>query len=412
MKIDALDDIIGLFGTGASAEKKFIDAFISSVIFLPVEKVAERNWELISLYNSDQKIPVRFSRKADYCDVTNSLITLHNNKLGNEHSLAYDTYFLLPPSSAGASPVRSSEKLLIDADGNREVRNVLKIKTGHIVSQGYKLSTVRNYIISHVWGRAADPLFYTSLWNIVLVPAHFNYILDKDPMYHPVIKKIQDKIQCICKALYEPYYNLSPSLPGIIEYKSLLTPQCKWGSGGPLTLKFLEPDGVVKKEVSIKNYTDSEGNDRVDVQMKPAEDGDNENISKSTMTCDICKKLESVKNSSKDFSAEEITELIKDCTLSLKDTEAIQNHLNRMGTRFFLDYFEEFANGEDLKKVIKPGKFTDDSIKTRISTIRTIFTNNLECKALIYIISRFTGINHLPKTALSDALYLLSYYCC
>ena len=38
----------------------------------------------------------------------------------------------------------------------------------------------RNFIISHIWGHAIDPRYFTNLWNIVIVPAWANHLLDKE----------------------------------------------------------------------------------------------------------------------------------------------------------------------------------------------------------------------------------------
>lgn len=37
-----------------------------------------------------------------------------------------------------------------------------------------------NFAISHIWGRAYDPSYFSSLWNIVLVPQYINWVIDKN----------------------------------------------------------------------------------------------------------------------------------------------------------------------------------------------------------------------------------------
>lgn len=66
----------------------------------------------------------------------------------------------------------------IDTNGNSKVRQVIENLTGYTVSQG-KSSVFTNYKISHIWGNAQDPRYFTNLWNIVLVPAWVNDLLDK-----------------------------------------------------------------------------------------------------------------------------------------------------------------------------------------------------------------------------------------
>ena len=89
-----------------------------------------------------------------------------------------------------------------DKDGNRNVRKIIKDKTGYTVCEG-RSSIFQNYIISHIWGRAFDPRYFTSLWNIVLIPAWANGLMDKpDPEENTPASVLQSTFKAICKELY------------------------------------------------------------------------------------------------------------------------------------------------------------------------------------------------------------------
>lgn len=89
-----------------------------------------------------------------------------------------------------------------DGDGNRALRDVIKDYTGYTVSEG-KESIFQNYRLSHIWGRAYDPRFFTNLWNVVLVPAWANDLLDKpNPVEGSLESKLKSTIQRICEVLY------------------------------------------------------------------------------------------------------------------------------------------------------------------------------------------------------------------
>lgn len=91
----------------------------------------------------------------------------------------------------------------IDYDGNKEVRRLIKQYTGYSIGAG-KTSDFQNYIISHIWGRAFDPRYFTSFWNIVLVPAWANSLLDKkNPSKGSLPSKLQSTIKKICHKLYQ-----------------------------------------------------------------------------------------------------------------------------------------------------------------------------------------------------------------
>ena len=91
--------------------------------------------------------------------------------------------------------------IIIDNDGNAAVRSLINKETGYTVSAG-KSDIFQNYKISHIWGRAYDPRFFTNLWNIVLVPAWANDLLDKNAVEGTLESKLKSTIMSICKILY------------------------------------------------------------------------------------------------------------------------------------------------------------------------------------------------------------------
>ena len=89
----------------------------------------------------------------------------------------------------------------LDKDGNLQVRNLIKSKTGYTISAGDCI--FKNYIISHLWGNAMDPRYFTNFWNIVLVPVWANSLLDKESDDEDSIEyKLKDMFKKICVALY------------------------------------------------------------------------------------------------------------------------------------------------------------------------------------------------------------------
>ena len=67
-----------------------------------------------------------------------------------------------------------------DGNGNTRVCGLINQYFGyHLGKKGYE-KPFKDFIISHIWGRAIDPRYFTNLWNIVLVPAWANHLLDKN----------------------------------------------------------------------------------------------------------------------------------------------------------------------------------------------------------------------------------------
>lgn len=99
--------------------------------------------------------------------------------------------------------INSSQSILIeiDPDGNKAVRDLIESKTGYTVSSGYDNLFI-NFKISHIWGNAFDPRFFTSLWNIVLVPSWANDLLDKHGSGQHLALKMINTYKAICEKLY------------------------------------------------------------------------------------------------------------------------------------------------------------------------------------------------------------------
>ncbi len=110
-----------------------------------------------------------------------------------------------------------------DKDGNEATRSIIKKYTGYSVAEGID-SIFKNYIISHIWGNAYDPRYFTNLWNIVLVPAWANNLLDKDSPDEDSLEYILK--ETIKKIIVELYGISQSDLGWVNHFKSLGIPMC------------------------------------------------------------------------------------------------------------------------------------------------------------------------------------------
>lgn len=150
-KIDGIENLIAVIG-----EEQFVKLAVEKSFFFDKDLVVERMNEMIELLAKGEALPARRTTK-------------DQEKLGMYHQK--DGYFF--DGEQVKMPVKVSK------DGNDFVRKIIKDRTGFTACEG-KGSILQNYIISHLWGRAYDPRYYTNLWNVVLVPAWANSLLDKD----------------------------------------------------------------------------------------------------------------------------------------------------------------------------------------------------------------------------------------
>ena len=88
-----------------------------------------------------------------------------------------------------------------DGNGNANVCSVINDYTGYNLNVVLTDKPIKNYIISHLWGNATDPRYFTSLWNIVLVPAWANHLLDEN--VGTFASRLKATFMKICVELYD-----------------------------------------------------------------------------------------------------------------------------------------------------------------------------------------------------------------
>ncbi len=64
----------------------------------------------------------------------------------------------------------SNKNIQKDATNNAEPARLIRKWTGYSKSGGNRFKPIRNYQISHVYGRTKNPFCFTAPWNIVYVP--------------------------------------------------------------------------------------------------------------------------------------------------------------------------------------------------------------------------------------------------
>ena len=172
-----------------------VNHLIENTLFVHPDKVRR---QAIRMLDDAQHgtLPVRFSTEEYvYCYADGRR---HKRLFGNKTEAVRQS-----ESKAVYTTVRPDIRIMVDKDGNYWVRRAIRDYTGETVSAG-AVSTIKNYMISHIWGRTADPFFFTALWNIALTPLHCSFILDKPDEHHPEIRNTKELFKAICWELYAP----------------------------------------------------------------------------------------------------------------------------------------------------------------------------------------------------------------
>ena len=137
------DAYIRFFDKGYITKKDFFDFGLNETIYSPCDK-AEVEWNLLKkrIYNNERVFIRGFGRDASG---THLFQTFYEKLLGN-HNV---------------------EK---DSTNNSEPAKLIKSLTGYSKTQSSKFKPIRNYQISHIFGRTKNVFAFTAPWNIVYMP--------------------------------------------------------------------------------------------------------------------------------------------------------------------------------------------------------------------------------------------------
>ena len=187
--MNGLERLIKLTGT----EDDFIKHFFEATMFFEPEDVKSRAKYLLEEIAQNNKIPVRYSLKLKnkFSSKDAYVGSVKNRKQAREFSRKNDLIHK-----------ERNVKVFCDTNGNKSVVDCIRDYTGFSVSTNK--SDYINYTISHIWAKTDDPFFFTSLWNVAIVPSYLSSILDKQNKQHVINRKIQSIIKAICIELYNP----------------------------------------------------------------------------------------------------------------------------------------------------------------------------------------------------------------
>lgn len=227
-KVDGMDSLIEYIST-----KQFIKLAIESSYFFSPKLVVER-FEEIKEYICQQKevdpadvdpavdpafkdkkesfvkyLPARYTSKEDSTDAADGVHEC-DQTLGKVYfklSKASPRLCVIYQEGARGKNTKCGKYTCGGGNGNARVCQLIKDRTGYALGATSDKKHFRNFIISHIWGHAIDPRYFTNLWNIVIVPAWANHLLDKDEE-GTLASAFKATIQKIITKLYQLYqYN-------------------------------------------------------------------------------------------------------------------------------------------------------------------------------------------------------------
>jgi len=196
--MDGMDSLLSVFEN----ENDFILHFFQHVKFFRPEMAAKQAKEIHEnlILEKPLPLPVRFSLKSKkYFHYKNADTNSGKSKKSFKNKSDAQAFSMDEDLIHNETEI----KVCIDKDGNYFVRKQIFDAINYRVSQG-AISDMTNFMICHVWGETANPLFFTSLWNITLIPHYMSFLTDKPDENSPLVKRIKDLLKAICIELYHP----------------------------------------------------------------------------------------------------------------------------------------------------------------------------------------------------------------
>ena len=341
MAMNCLEGLIDSIAGNANTDSEqrlhaLADHMVSHSFFFPKEIVDKRHEEIISDLKNKKPLPTRYSTVPEcYCNDDGTIPYFKNKKEAvNASGISYKF-------RDNKIPVK------VDKDGNYSVRQLIRETTGHIISQG-AISTITYATISHIWGQAFNPIFFTSLWNIVIVPTYCNPILDKsdDLPSDDVFAKEVAYINNVYKKICFEHYDVKKKLE---DFKRL---------GFDVTdyVSYDDVDYSIKELPSFPEITEK-------VSVKT-----------NTAKTDVCQAQVVSPTADNQTAAE----------------DSLKRDLQTVGMKTFVDFYEAFADPEytltDIKSMLDTCGYSLNSINTKASIGRRIIRNGQGQEALEMIL--------------------------
>ena len=250
-KVDGMDSLIEFI-----KEEKFVKLAIESSYFFSPELVKKRVDEIANYICKEEEVdpafdkndinikylPARYSskEKEDADDGVHEPV-VEEGKVYFKLKNAAQRLCVIYQEGARGKNKKCGGNTCGGGNGNARVCQLINDRTGYALGATSDKKHFRNFIISHIWGHAIDPRYFTNLWNIVIVPAWANHLLDKDEE-GTLASTFKATIQKIITELYDfnnidwasiqmtsPSYNNEEVISGryqinIIDHKSVDAP--------------------------------------------------------------------------------------------------------------------------------------------------------------------------------------------
>lgn len=191
-KINGLDSLTALFNGNESKDRALIEYIVQSSYFMPIEVVKEQSQAMLKAIKNKEPLSVRLKSVKTAFYKQNEKKRTHFSSEQQAKQYAASNVFYHEETDL---PVK------FDSTGNTAVSDEITRYTKHLVGSTDKC-TILNYEMTHIWDYTEHPLYFSSLWNIVLVPFVFARLTDKTSS--KVFLDLSNLLKAVSITLYEP----------------------------------------------------------------------------------------------------------------------------------------------------------------------------------------------------------------
>lgn len=199
--IDGLKSLLSLFDNNP---QKMIEYIIENTYFFPKEVVENQALDMLESIDNETPLFVRAKaiKKEGDDRVFYKLIGGKRFDLKmNESDLRKYTNIAKGGADNFVYHQESKIRVAFDSTGNKKIAEDIEELMGHLIGHTEE-HTIVNYEITHLWDKTEHPLFFSSLWNVVLVPFVFARLTDKT--HSNIFNDLSNLLKAISIILYNP----------------------------------------------------------------------------------------------------------------------------------------------------------------------------------------------------------------
>lgn len=184
---DGLDPLRHLFG----GEDKLIEHLVENTYFINPSQVKEQISLMAESIKSNRRLYVRWTSNNHFRIGDGNRKAKFRSK---KEAVAYTTKIEGTPRVYHRN---TNLPVKFDSTNNAEVQRELWMYAKTPLHIGRDNIGMVNYHIAHLWGMTHNPLMFTALWNVCIIPVYLKFLTENSSDKNPIFKKVTETLKWI-----------------------------------------------------------------------------------------------------------------------------------------------------------------------------------------------------------------------